>query len=190
MADQYNQGMFLPTTQVWDVSEIYSTDVKSPEFKELLVRLYQNVNKIATIVNMKDSALYSQSEFINGQKFFPNTPPSAQVTTNPAQRQVYRKVLDIGTLTTGAYPHGITTMTRTLSPVDGLLLTNGTTFTRIYGAASDPVNRLYIPLPYASNAANSSVEISVDQTNVNIVKGAAVANTYTKTYIILEYLKQ
>jgi hypothetical protein len=40
-------GMFIPTTQVWDVSEIYSTEVTSPAFKELLVRLYQN--RLSTI---------------------------------------------------------------------------------------------------------------------------------------------
>ena len=49
-------GLYIPTTSVWDVSEIYSTDVTKPEFKELLVRMYQNLNNMAMATNNKDSS--------------------------------------------------------------------------------------------------------------------------------------
>ena len=41
--DQVNSGSYIGTTQVWDVSQIYDIEVNSPEFKELIVRLYQNI---------------------------------------------------------------------------------------------------------------------------------------------------
>ena len=44
-----SNGAYVVTTNVWDVSQLYSIDVKSPEFQELLVRLYQNVNNIANV---------------------------------------------------------------------------------------------------------------------------------------------
>jgi hypothetical protein len=40
MAQNVTSGIFVPTTNVWDVSQIYEIDVTSPQFKELLVRLY------------------------------------------------------------------------------------------------------------------------------------------------------
>jgi hypothetical protein len=42
-----NIGSFVPTSYVWDVARLYEIDVNSDEFKELLVRLYQNLNLIA-----------------------------------------------------------------------------------------------------------------------------------------------
>jgi len=61
MANPQQVGSFVPTTNVWDPSEIYSVDVTSPRFKELLVRLYQNVNLIAVVLNTKDSGYYDKS---------------------------------------------------------------------------------------------------------------------------------
>ena len=181
MADQYNQGMFLPTTQVWDVSEVYSTEVTSPEFKELLVRLYQNMNKMATIINMKDSALYNNSEFINGQLFFKDPLLDSTTTTTATLRQVFRKVINFGAL-----PN-----TGTANALHGITTTAATTFTRIYGTASDTTAMAYVPLPYAATTgAADCIELWVDATKVYVRTGAAWPATYNKTYIILEYLKQ
>ena len=87
-------GSFIPTSYIWDVSQLYSVDVNSPEFKELLVRLYQNVNNIAIVLNTKDSALYERSEFVNGQLYFSDPALSSQTNVTPVQRQVYRLVLN------------------------------------------------------------------------------------------------
>ena len=38
---QQNQvGAFVPTSFIWDVARVGEIEVNSPEFKELLVRLY------------------------------------------------------------------------------------------------------------------------------------------------------
>lgn len=179
IADQSNFGAFVSTTQVWDVARLQEVDVKSPEFKELLVRLYQNINNIATVLNLKDTGYYALTEFINGQLYFND--PSIPLTSvsNPAFRQVFRKVIDFGAL-----PN-----TATKSVAHGLTITSGFRFTRIYATASDPIGMNYIPIPYASPTDANNIELNVDATNVNIITGSN-RTAFTTTYVVLEYVKQ
>jgi len=171
--------MFLETTQVWDVSEIYSTEVTSPEFKELLVRMYQNLNNMAMNVNIKDSGLYDTSEFITGQQFFPGADVDSTKTSKPINRSIYRKVINFGALLDTTFkniPHGITCNTSTL-------------FTRIYGVANKPTAAFsYLPLPYSTGVAGDEIELSVDATNVTITTGSD-RTAYTECYVVLEFLK-
>ena len=178
MANSAQYGSFVPTTNVWDVQRLYDVNVNSPEFKELLVRLYQNVNNIALILNIKDTGMYNTSEFVNGQLYFSNPSNNSSTAANPILRQVYRTVVNFGALPntgTKSVPHGIIT-------------NNAMTFTRIYGAASDTTGLNYIPLPYASPTAANNIELNADSTNVNITTGSNRSN-FNVTYIILEYLK-
>lgn len=176
-ADQY--GAFLQTTQIWDVADIEQIDVKSPEFKELIVRLHQQINNVVNVLNIKDTGQYQLSEFVNGQVFFSNPALSSATVQVPEDRQVMRKVIywttalpNAGTV---AIPHGIT-------------CTPMTTFTRIYGVANDTAGKNYIPLPYASPTLINNIELKVDATNVTIITGSNRTN-FTKTYIVLEYLQ-
>lgn len=177
MANPTEYGSFVPTTQVWDVSHFMEVDVKSKEFKELLVRLYQNVNLIATVINAKDTGIYDTSIFVNGQTFFPNptTPVTAAQSSN--FRPVYRKVINFGALLNTApkqVAHGIT-------------CNASTTFTRIYGVATNPVAPYsYIPLPYVGVPAGS-IELNIDGTNVNIIT-TDDKTAYTRCYVVVEYL--
>lgn len=174
-------GSFIATTNIWDVSQIYAVDVNSAEFKELLVRLYQNLNLMATNINIRDAGYYDTQEFVNGQLYFPNPAYSSQTSpsVSPAYRQVYRKVINCGTLPDTAsktIPHLID-------------CTAATTFTRIYGVANDVVAAFnYIPLPYASPTLANNIELSVDATNVTITTGSNRTN-FTITYVVLEYLQ-
>lgn len=173
-----NDGSFIPTTQVWDVSEIYSTEVTSPAFKELLVRLYQNLNGMALSVNGRDAGMYDKTEFVNGQTFFPAAGTSSATSSAPNQRQVYRKVVDFGALPNAA--------AKTVA--HGLTVTNGYTFTRIYGTASNTAGLLYIPIPYASSVLLNNIELSVSNVNVTITTGID-RTAFTICYVVLEYLK-
>lgn len=175
-----NVGAFVPTTNVWDVSELYSVDVKSPEFKELLVRLYQNINNIALVLNIKDSGYYTnEEEFVNSQLYFPDPDLSSESSSMPTFRQVYRKVINFGVLpnvsSTKAVPHNIN-------------ITDSFSFTRIYATASDQTGLTYLPIPYVSYTPNADIELFVDATDVNITVGMDRSN-YTKVYVVLEYLK-
>lgn len=176
MANQQaiNAGVNVPSTNIWDVQQLYQVDVNSPEFKELLVRLYQNVNAIALALNVKDTGYYNTQEFVNGQLFFPNPQQTSVGQSGPQFRQVYRLVVNFGPLpdnATASVPHGLT-------------ITPGTTFTRIYGVSNDQIDMEYITIPYA----NPSIDVYVDQNNVNVTTFSDFSH-YTITYIILEYIR-
>lgn len=172
IADQQkNTGSFIATTAVWDVTQLYQTDVTSPEFKELLVRLYQQVNNIAIALNTKDSAYYLTEEFVNSQLF---TDPTNLNQLN--LRPVFRKFINIGPL-----GPGVTTIAH------GLAITNMWKFTRIYGVASDTVGFNYYPLPWASAAGATNIELKVNLNNVVITNNSGIV--FTDCYVILEFLK-
>lgn len=180
MATPESYGAFVPTTNIWDVAgQIMAVDVNSPEFKELLIRLYQNINNIAISLNIRDAGYYDTSEFVNGQLFFPDPSLSSSSTTNPAFRQVTRKVINFGALPNAG--------TKTVA--HGIPVTTEYTFTRIYGCASDTTGLTYIPLPYASPVLANNIELSVNATNVVVTTGSNRTN-YNIAYIILEYLIQ
>lgn len=177
MANRNYVGSFVPTTNVWDVSEIYSTDVTSPAFKELLVRLYQNLNKMALVTNVKDSGMYVDSEFVTSCQYFPSQSLSSATAQSPTLRPVFRKVVNFGAL-----PN-----TATKSVAHGISPTASFTFTRIYGCSTNP-STSYIPLPYAAPVLADNIELNADATNVNVKTGSN-RTAYTVTYIILEYIK-
>lgn len=176
--DQVEPGAFVSTTNRWDVSQIFEFSPDSDEFKQLIVELFQNINDIALVLNIKDSGYYVPTEFVNGQIFFPNPALSSTTSDSPVYRQVFRKVINFGTL-----PNAGTT-----SVAHGLTIDSNFTFTRIYGAATDP-STTFIPLPYSSTTLVNNIELSVDTTNVNITTGIDRTG-FTITYIILEYIKQ
>lgn len=175
---QLNPGMMLPTTNVWDVSQLYDIDINSEEFRELLVRLYQNINNIALAVNLKDTGYYTLQEFLNSQAFFPNPSLSSLTPQNPVFRQAFRKVINFGVLPNAG--------TKTVA--HNINITDGYSFTRIYATASDQIGFNYIPIPYASPTDTDNIELSVDATNVTIITGSNRSN-FTICYVILEYIK-
>lgn len=172
------KGMFLPTTSVWDTSTISNIQGASQDLKELFIRLYRNINNIAMQVNKKDSAIYGQDEFVCGQTYFSNPNYDSSTSVTPSPRQVYRKVINFGALPSST----------TKNVAHGLSINNTYSFTRIYGAASNQAGSSYLPLPFASPTAASNISLSVDGTNVIIITGSN-RSAYTKTYIVLEYIK-
>lgn len=171
-------GLFLPTTDVFDTQLIYELDINSTEFKEFLVRLRQSINDLALAVNLKDSALYYDQEFVNGQVLFPDPALNSTTSLAPTPRQMFRFVVNFGALPNTA----IKSVAHNLTP------TTEWTFTRIYGASSDVTAMSYIPLPYASTVLANNIELNVDATSVNVTT-AANYSSYSTTYIILEYIK-
>lgn len=170
-------GSFIPTTYIWDLAQVQEVDINSPEFRELLVRLYQNLNEIALNLNIKDTGYYTADAFTNGQLFLKDP----TIAGNPQEglyRQVVRKVILVGPLLNTAekiIPHGI-------------VVTSTTVFTRIYGTANDRVGNNYIPLPYSSpTALSAAIELRADATNVYVRTGSNRIN-FTNCYVILEWI--
>lgn len=173
-----NPGMLVQTTNVWDISRLYEVEIGSEEFRLLLVRLYQNMNAISVALNNKDAGLYETiDEVICGQTYFPDPTLNSSTTAYPIQRPVLRKVINFGALPNAALK----------SVAHGIAPTTSYSFTRIYATATDPVNRLYLPIPYASSTAGKIIELSADATNVNITT-ASNLTAYTLCYAVLEYI--
>lgn len=174
MAQSQEYGAYLPTTDDLDINTLLEGKM-DPGLKDFLVRLYQSYNNIANVVNVKESAYYLPVEFVNGQQWFALTG-----STNESQtRQVYRRVVDFGTLPNT----GTTSVAHNIEGISA-----ETTFTRIYGCASDTAAFSYLPIPFASTAATGNISVSVDATNV-IITTDSDRTAYTTTYVILEYLK-
>ena len=166
MADQSSFGLYIPTTQVWDQGTIPGADPE--DSNEMVVRLHQNINSIATALNLKDSGYYNTGmPFISGQQFFPNPALNSTTADVADYRPTFRLVIDFGSYlgVTKTVPHGIT-------------IDNAVTFTRIYGTANNTNTLVYNPLPNPTN------NITVTNTNV-IITGAGV---YNVVYVILEYM--
>lgn len=181
MAVDTDTGAFLPTTDVFDRTLVDAMDLDSPEFKDFLVRLYQTTNNIALAVNIKDTGYYVDTEFVCGQIWYPNKSLSSTTAQAPEYRQVFRKVIIFGALPNASAK----TVAHGIAPTDAFQ------FTRIYATASDTTGHTYLPIPYASQAAaTSSIELSVDATNITIDTGAVDRTAYDTCDVVCEYIKQ
>lgn len=191
---QTSSGAYVPTTFIFDVAQLYQVDVTKPEFKELLVRMYQNINLMCNVLNVKETGMYLPQELVNSQSWFPDPTLNSTTPQVPSFRQNYRLVVECGALPaagTKQIPHNLT-------------VSNQYTFTRIYGCSTNPtlfttpptpfgappLGMNYIPLPYVSvRDATGSIELSVDQQNINITTAGTNYSNWTITYVVLEYLK-
>lgn len=170
-------GQFIPTSNIWDVGEIQNIP-ESEQLKELLVRLYQNLNNISLAVNNKDTGIYNTQEFLNGQLWFPNpnaVPGTAQAQQfRPDYRKVFRLVLPAGLLVTTTILHEIN-------------ITDSTVFTRIYGTAQNSISQFYFPLPYVDSAGNN-IELTVSGGSI-VIDPVAPYPDIREIEVVLEYLQ-
>ena len=136
------------------------------------------LNQMSLVLNTKDTGYYPLTEFVCGQLYFPDPTLTSASTTTPVWRQVFRKVINFGAL-----PN---TATKTVA--HGITITATTSFTRIYGCATDP-STSFLPLPLCSTAAlANNITLYADATNVIISTGIDRSG-YTTCYVVLEYIK-
>lgn len=173
MADKSKYGSFVATTNVYDLEGIQKEKLSPEDIETVLIRLRQTLNELALSNNIKDSGYYVEEEFVNGQQWFKDPTLNSTTDKAPAPRQVYRKVINFGSL-----PN-----TATKSVAHNLDIQDSWSFTRIYGTASDPVAHTYI------ETGKAGIDIDVDGTNVNITTGSDLT-AYTKCYVVLEFLKE
>lgn len=176
--NQLNFGSFVPTTNVWEIQQIQSSNIDS-NLKEILVRLYQNINNISNVLNSKDSGFYSTEEFLTGKLFFPLTGQTETNSSTPLYRPVFRKVINFGPLpnaTTINIPHNIS-------------INSGFTLTGLQGFSTTANSDSMIPIPFTTpSALNEAISIEIDPINIVITTGIDYS-AYTTTYIICEYIK-
>lgn len=176
--NQANFGSFIPTTNIWDVQQLQSLNL-DPKLKELLVRLYQNVNNISLSVNTRDAGYYVLEEFINGQIFFSNPALSSTTSQSPNLRQVYRKVINFGALPNAG----------SKSVAHGITVTSGYSLTRLYAAATNNTQTSFIGIPFASPTLNENIKLEMTDTNMIITTGID-RTAYTICYVVAEFIKQ
>lgn len=179
MSQQSNTGSFVVTTNIWDIAQIQNIDLNSKEFRDLLVRLYQNINNISLVLNKKETGYYPLQEFLDSNLYFPSAISVSGTAQSSNYRQAYRMTINFGALpdtATKSVPHGI-------NPNQNYI------FTDIRATASNSIGYSYLPIPYASATSANIIEISIDKTNINITTGKNMT-AYTNTIVVLEYLKQ
>lgn len=178
---QANPGAYVPSTTIWDVSQVYAVENIDPALRELLIRMYQNLSNMANLLNIKDSGYYVLNEFLNSQGFFQNPTTVNTTVINPELRNVFRTVVNFGALPNAGAK----------SVAHGITVTNTFSFTRIYACASKQTAPLsFIPIPYASVVAVAdNIQLDVDATNVTITT-AIDYSAYTVCYVVLEYIKE
>lgn len=172
------EGLFLPTTQLIDVKSVSNNEALDEDLKQVIIRIIQAFNDYAAAINVKDTGIYDLVEFVNGQIFFPNPALNSTTPQPPTFRQVFRIVINFGTL-----PNNMT------KPVaHGLTIDANTSFTAIYATATKPTApQLAFPIPNTSITGNITY-IYVDNTNVNIATNYD-ATDFTICYVVLEYIK-
>ena len=176
---QLNFGSFVTTTNIWEIQQLQELNI-DPKLKELLIRLYQNINTISLSLNTRDAGYYVQQEFLNGQIYFPDSTLNSTTAQAPTMRQVFRTVVDFGALPNAGsktIPHNID-----VQPTFK--------FTRIYGTASKSDASVNIPIPFSSiTAIANNIEIAVSITDVAIFTGIDYS-AFTNCFVVLEYIKQ
>ena len=167
-----NWGSYIQTTAVYDVAQLQDIDVKSTEFKELLIRLYQTVNSIALVLNTKDTGYYFLNPFQTGQQFFNATNDLNNL------RPIYRQVVDFGALpnsSTKSVAHNIPNLGTTWSLVRLDCCSTQPNTTAIHIPGFDPAD------------ITKPINIWFDPTNVNI-QTTSNMSAYTITWVIIEYI--
>ena len=171
ISTQLDLGAYVSTTEIVDPSRIDALSIDSQEFKDFINVLTRIINDINLLLNLKDTGYYNLTEFVNGQNFFPDPALSSTSAASPIYRNVFRKVINFGTLpnaTSASVAHDI--------PVNAPY-----TFTRMYGCSSIP-GTSFVAIP------NRDIKLTADATNVTIETFGAYIG-YTHTYVILEYIK-
>lgn len=146
--------------------------VEFPQDSKLLqVVNTETYKRTANAINTKASGLFLTEETASFQQYFTSGDPMQN-------RDVYRKVIDFGTLPNAG----------TKSVAHGIAFDANSSLTHLYAAATDPVNLLYIPIPYASPTLANNIEIYLDAANVNIITGSN-RSPFTICYVVIEWLK-
>ena len=117
------------------------------------------------ILNQKENGVYPLVEVITSQLWFSS---DAQ-----KDREGFRTVYEIGTLSTGAN-----------NIAHGLTITNFT-FTNIFGVITDGID--HVPLPNGDGGVGDSANILIDGTNIVLTITAGYNNFSGQ--IVLEYVK-
>lgn len=155
-------------------------DVVPDKWEDARPFMVEQFKKISTAVNIREIGWFIDEEVLSGKAFIPGLNNVLGGATSQQFRQVFRKVVDFGTLPnagTKSVPHGIT--------VD-----NNFTLTFLGAYATDPISLTSFPIPYCDPLALASgVALTLSATTVNITTGIDRTN-FTRCFITIEYMQE
>ncbi len=189
MASSYPQGQgtgaYINTTTSQDMQLLQTVDLKSEDFRSLLMNLYETIGTLEKSINQRSAGNYPLEEFVTGDVFFPDPALSSLTTQKPTLRQVFRKVIPFCPTPNANLPNN-----GALIVPHGIDITPNLFFTRIYAIAKNPTGGPnWIPIPWVyPNDVNNSIYIDVNGANVNIRTGDN-KTAFTQVIAILEYIK-
>jgi hypothetical protein len=173
-------GSFVPTTEIWDVAQVYQTEVNSPEFKELLVRMYQNLNRMSLALNTATKGYYdTQGEFVTGSVWYPKPGLNSQTSRAPAYRQELRVVVRLPQVGGFALP-----ATTTITQPHNIMTNSGTLFVNLRGMANDTIGLNYYPINYSGT---NTVSAYADGTYIYVTNNTAI--NFTVCDVVIEFLQ-
>lgn len=180
MATSSQYGAFVTTTFVVQISQIQSSTELSSEEKRFFVDLYQNLNSMANVINVKQTGQYPLMETVDGALWFPNPNNNSSTAATATQRQELRSTYLSGPLKNAGIlkiPHGIT-------------VTANTSWTFIGGTATNPaaVFPAVSGYPIPNVDAANPISINVDSMNINITTTTNLT-AFTIVYVVLQYLQ-
>jgi len=154
-------------------------DVVPERWEDARPFIVEQLKRIANAVNLREIGWFLDEELLSGKAFIPGVNDVADGGTSQQYRSVLRKVINFGSLPNAALktvPHGIT--------VD-----NNFTLVFMGAYATDPVNFIGIPLPFASPTLNQNILLNMDVNNVRIQTSLNYSQ-FTRCYVIIEYLQE
>ena len=140
-------------------------DTVPEEWESARQFLVENMKRISNIVNAREIGFYLEDELLSGKQFFPTKDGGATAEQKQQNRDIFRKVIDMGAIVVGAnsVAHGITFDDKFSLIQNYVSCTNSVTF----------------------NAATYvAPEVNIDVTNVTFTSPQA----YDRAYCIIEYL--
>ncbi len=169
-------------------------DYVPEKWEDARTMLVEVLKQITISLNAKEIGFYLDQILLSGKQFIPSTEvnPIMSAQTPPQYRQIFRVVVDMGSLAglpgTISVPHGIQIAPKVTIPPTPLPSTF--TLINVFGAATDPNGLTSIPLPFVSwQSIAQQIQVDLDQTNVNIRSQTAYP-TYTRAFIIIEYMQE
>jgi hypothetical protein len=163
-------GSFIPTTQVWNVSEIYAADLDD-KLEELFVRMYQNLGLMSDVLNRTVWGFRLNETTVSGKRYS-NPTNIGEMNLIPSFNMA---------INTGIVAPGVTTKAH------GLTIGSTWTFVQLIGAVSNFATHNYYPLPFADAVGGgaNNIQLEVNATNIVITNNTAI--TFANSIVYLEW---
>lgn len=172
------QGTYIPTTQSWDIQDITNLRSVDPQLKEVLLKLYRNLNSMSLALNYKQSGMFLLGEALTGGLLYFNAS-----NKNVGESQTTRNIF-CTTVNFGALPNNTSK-----SVAHNIEITTGYQCVGIYGGATNTARTSFISLPFSSATLNENIKVEADATNI-VVTTAIDYSDYIESTIFIYYVKE